>query len=70
MARALAWHARGRRFDPDTLHKGSHKWAFYFMAYSVYIIYSLKLDEYYFGSCNNIEIRMLKHMTGRNCAIV
>ena len=20
MARALAWHARGRRFDPDTLH--------------------------------------------------
>ena len=21
MARALAWHARGRRFDPDTLHK-------------------------------------------------
>ena len=21
LARALAWHARGRRFDPDTLHK-------------------------------------------------
>lgn len=20
LARALAWHARGRRFDPDTLH--------------------------------------------------
>ena len=24
LARALAWHARGRRFDPDTLHKKSH----------------------------------------------
>ena len=24
LARALAWHARGRRFDPDTLHQGSH----------------------------------------------
>ncbi len=23
LARALAWHARGRRFDPDTLHKKS-----------------------------------------------
>lgn len=21
LARALAWHARGRRFDPDILHK-------------------------------------------------
>ncbi len=21
LARALAWHARGRRFDPDTLHR-------------------------------------------------
>ena len=21
MARALAWHARGHRFDPDILHK-------------------------------------------------
>ena len=25
LARALAWHARGRRFDPDTLHKGIYK---------------------------------------------
>ena len=23
LARALAWHARGRRFDPDTLHTKS-----------------------------------------------
>ena len=30
LARALAWHARGRRFDPDTLHNKSllAKWAF------------------------------------------
>ena len=26
LARALAWHARGRRFDPDTLHNtGVHQ---------------------------------------------
>ena len=23
MARALAWHARGHRFDPDILHKSA-----------------------------------------------
>ena len=23
MARALAWHARGHRFDPDILHRAS-----------------------------------------------
>ncbi len=24
LARALAWHARGRRFDPDTLHQSKN----------------------------------------------
>ena len=28
MARALAWHARGRRFDPDTLHTANKKATF------------------------------------------
>ena len=33
LARALAWHARGRRFDPDTLHsfKSRLRVAFYFL---------------------------------------
>ena len=31
LARALAWHARGRRFDPDTLHNPiSKRWDFLF----------------------------------------
>lgn len=32
LARALAWHARGRRFDPDTLHsfKAAFGWLFHF----------------------------------------
>ena len=25
MARALAWHARGHRFDPDILHHSARK---------------------------------------------
>ena len=44
MARALAWHARGRRFDPDTLHKLIlHLQDFLFMAFYVYILYSSSL---------------------------
>ena len=31
MARALAWHARGRRFDPDTLHKSNPAQAGFFI---------------------------------------
>ena len=34
LARALAWHARGRRFDPDILHKKAlmhNQCLFYFM---------------------------------------
>ncbi|MEO0065751.1 MAG: hypothetical protein RI983_1077 [Bacteroidota bacterium] len=29
LARALAWHARGRRFDPDTLHSKPRMGLFY-----------------------------------------
>lgn len=37
LARALAWHARGRRFDPDTLHLMFLKFVKFikFMAWSV-----------------------------------
>ena len=65
MARALAWHARGRRFDPDTLHEGSQKWVFsFFMTFSVYIIYSAKLDKYYIGYTENMEVRIIQHNDG------
>ena len=36
LARALAWHARGRRFDPDTLHQGSLRAFFYCPIYSIH----------------------------------
>ncbi len=65
MARALAWHARGRRFDPDTLHKGSLKVSlFFFMIYTVYILYSAKIDRYYVGHTENISIRLKQHNEG------
>ena len=62
MARALAWHARGRRFDPDTLHKLIlHLQDFLFMAFYVYILYSSSLDQYYIGHTENLEDRIFRH---------
>jgi putative endonuclease len=64
LARALAWHARGRRFDPDTLHKAHISEPFYFMPFYIYIIYSAILDKYYVGYTENIAIRLLQHNEG------
>ena len=61
MARALAWHARGRRFDPDTLHKSNPASAGFFMSYYVYILYSQSLDQYYVGHSANIGDRIYRH---------
>ncbi len=62
MARALAWHARGRRFDPDTLHKGSPIVSLlYFMPFYVYIIYSPSLDQFYIGHTQSLEDRIFRH---------
>lgn len=62
MARALAWHARGRRFDPDTLHKGLLLVSLlYFMPFYVYIIYSPSLDQFYIGHTQNLEDRLFRH---------
>ena len=67
MARALAWHARGRRFDPDTLHQGSPKVSLsFFMLFSVYIIYSAKLDKYYVGYTEHLLIRLNQHNNGES----
>ena len=38
----------------------------FFMSYHVYILYSVKLDKYYTGSCENVGIRIQQHNTGRN----
>jgi hypothetical protein len=40
LARALAWHARGRRFDPDTLHKiSSVLTGLFYAIYRIHIIF-------------------------------
>ena len=63
MARALAWHARGRRFDPDTLHQLYPASAgFFVMAFYVYILYSQALDQYYIGHTVNLEERIFRHI--------
>ena len=42
LARALAWHARGRRFDPDTLHKNiSHSRGIFCLLCILFILYIL-----------------------------
>ena len=34
--------------------------------YKTYIIYSVKMDRYYVGSCENFEKRLNDHNTGRS----
>jgi putative endonuclease len=34
------------------------------MPHFVYILYSETIDKYYFGSCSNIEERLLRHNAG------
>ena len=36
------------------------------MNFSVYIIYSESLDRYYTGSCQDFDIRLLQHNSGKN----
>ncbi len=60
VGRALAWHARGQRFEPAILHKPILGLAF-FMPNYVYIIYSKTLDSYYTGETANLEDRLFRH---------
>jgi putative endonuclease len=91
LARALAWHARGHRFESGILHKrerllvpNGHSGKrppvriryspqnksrtslrdYYFMSFSVYIIYSQSLDRYYVGHTENMLIRLDQHNEG------
>ncbi len=36
------------------------------MPYYMYILYSRKLDKYYTGYCEDLDVRLLQHNTGRN----
>ena len=38
----------------------------FFMHYNVYIIYSLSLNKYYTGSCEDFPTRLSQHNAGRN----
>ena len=61
LARALAWHARGRGFESHYLH------GFCTMFY-LYILYSLSTDKYYVGSTENLEDRLKRHNAMRNAS--
>lgn len=65
MARALAWHVRGHRFDPDILHsfKGLQQCGpfFIFMPFHVYILHSKTLDQYYIGHTEDLDDRIFRH---------
>jgi putative endonuclease len=60
LARALAWHARGHRFDSDILHQARIIGPF-FMSFYLYILYSVYLDQYYVGHTDNLEDRLFRH---------
>jgi putative endonuclease len=73
LARALAWHVRGHRFDPDILHllKGSVVMRTLFilwysklptnMPFYCYILHSQKLDQYYIGHTEDVDNRLFRH---------
>ena len=59
VGRALAWHARGHRFESVILH--NH---YYTYLFSVYILYSQKLDRYYVGYTESLAKRLSEHNSG------
>ena len=63
VGRALAWHARGQRFDPAILHKIKPLFVAFYMFY-IYIIYSVSLDKYYIGYTQDVVMRINQHNEG------
>ena len=41
-------------------------WDFLIVPFYTYILYSAKLDRYYIGSCEDLDLRIQQHNTGRN----
>ena len=69
LARALAWQARGNRFDSGILHKTPNNcWEFFILIimYYVYIIFSSSANKYYVGSCQNVQQRLDDHLNSRS----
>ena len=67
MARALAWQARGDRFESGILHKVPIYRDFFILGmFYVYIIFSKSLNKYYVGSCQNIDERLEDHLNSRS----
>lgn len=67
LARALAWQARGNRFDSGILHKTLKFGCFLFIImFYIYIIFSKSLNKYYVGSCQDIEKRLEDHLNSRS----
>ena len=68
VGRALAWHARGHRFESGILHQKIPPIVGFFYAamFVVYILYSVSSDKYYIGSCEDLSLRINQHNTGRN----
>jgi putative endonuclease len=65
VGRALAWHARGQRFDPAILHQRFIQCGpFFMMPFSVYIIYSARLNKYYTGYAEDVLLRLHEHNIG------
>lgn len=69
LARVLAWHARGHRFDSGILHKEVDKARVdraFFMMYHVYILYSQQADKFYVGQTQELSQRVLTHNLRKN----
>ena len=70
MARALAWHARGDRFESDILHKSKapskNSGLFLFMIFYTYILYSALIDKFYIGQTADLNLRLSQHNSTRN----
>ena len=58
MARALAWHARGHRFDPDILHKSLFGIEIFDILTHKTVVLNQKIR--YFTS-DNQSLRVLRH---------
>ena len=79
LARALAWQARGDRFESDILHnfftilsqqkypnKNVRVFSFIAIMFYTYILYSATLNKYYIGSCQDIQKRLQDHLNSRS----
>jgi putative endonuclease len=73
LARALAWHARGHRFDSGILHRlkalpSGRAFIVLNTMFYTYIIYSPTIDQFYIGHCQDLQERLYRHNNSRTLA--